>query len=225
MVLFGACSRPNVPGANLLGSCPDAEIEWIDMLMINDIKYQHHFPDPSSDEQVETIEKEKQIGTVSYKMADSACSNHKMKNGDAAFLAKGTPVYSIKGYPSYFVVAADDKVYVVEENSIAKTAGDLYPLKGLVKNIHIESTEDGRRLKAFSPESKEKFLEVWENLKIHDHETLNKKGKFEGERIFLDIELLNGVSFRQVYWADTNTFSSGIIGNETILQIIVDEQK
>lgn len=203
-----------------LSGCPDGEIDWVDVVMINDIKYQHHFPESDDGNTPLSIEKGSEIGKVTYKMADNACSNHKTKNGDAAYLEKGTPIFEIKGYPSSFVVVANDRVFVAEENKKAKTAGELYAMDQLVKNIYIESTEDGSRMHTFSQSSKDKFLDAWYQLKVEDVERLYRKGKFEGERVFLEIELNNGVTFRELYWADSNTFHSGAIGNKELKEII-----
>lgn len=109
-MLLSACSN-----SISLKGCPDAEIEWVDMLMIDDIKYEHHFPEPANENLPITIEKGREIGKVKYEMADSACSNHKMQNGDAAFLKEGTIIYEIKGYPTSLVVAANDVVYVTNQ--------------------------------------------------------------------------------------------------------------
>ena len=99
-------------------------------------------------------------------MADSACSNHKMKNGDAAFLKEGTIIYEIMGYPTALMVAADDDVYVANTNNKATTAGELYPMDKLVKNIHIESTEDGNRIHTFSQAWKDQYPSRFFRLKI-----------------------------------------------------------
>ena len=96
--------------------------------MIDDIKYEHHFPEPANENFPITIEKGKELGTVTYAMADSACSNHKMKNGDAAYLKEETSIYEIKGYPTSLIVAANDVVYIAKTNEKAKTAGELYPM-------------------------------------------------------------------------------------------------
>lgn len=146
-----------------------------------------------------------------------------MKNGDAAYLGSGTSIFELKGYPSTFAVVADEKVYIAEQNSSAKTAGELYPLKGLVKNIYIESTEDGSRLHTFTESSKETFIDAWYPLKLRDPNDLIKEGKLEGSRVFLEIELNNGISFRELYWADSNTFHSGVIGSDDIKEVINNE--
>ncbi|MGE7925039.1 hypothetical protein ACQKND_17925 [Viridibacillus arvi] len=163
-MLVSACSN-----FSSIKGCPDAVIEWIDVVMINDITYQHHFPKPSDEVTSISIERGRELGKVTYMMADSACSNHKMKNGDAAFLEEGTPIYEIKGYPTALVVMANDRVFVADTNKKAKTAGDLKPMDNLVKNIYFESTQD---------------------------------------------------TFSEVYWADFNTFSNGVIGNKEIQEVI-----
>ena len=205
---------------SFIGACPDAEIDWVDVLMIDDIQYEHHFPEAANENLPITIEEGRELGKVTYKMADNACSNHKMKNGDAAFLHAGTIIYEVKGYPTSLIVSANGEVYVVSTNEKAKTAGELYPMEKLVKNIYIESTEDGKRMHTFSQSSKDRFLAAFSELKLEDVQTLNTEGKLDGTRIFLGIELNNGVSFRQVYWVDSNTFHNGAIGNDEIKEVI-----
>lgn len=220
-LLLSSCSN-----FTSLKGCPDAEIEWVDMLMINDRKYEHHFQESadSADKNLPiTIEKGRELGKVTYEMADSACSNHKMQNGDAAYLKEGTIIYEIKGYPTSLIVAANDVAYVSNINKKARTAGELYPMDKLVKNIYIESTEDGKRIHTFSQSSKDKFLTEFYELKLEDVQSLNDLGKLEGTRIFLEIELNNGVSFRQLYWGDSNTFHIGAIGNDEIKEVISHE--
>ena len=84
----------------------------------------------------------------------------------------------------------------------------------LVKDIHIQSTDDGTRMHTFSQSSKDKFLAAFYELE------LNNAGKIDGTRLFLEIELMNGFSFRQVYWSESNTFNNGAIGNEEIKEVI-----
>lgn len=161
-LLLSSCSN-----FTSLNACPpNAVIDWVDVLMIDEIKYEHHFPDSANENLPITIEKGRELGKVTYEMADNACSNHKMQNGDAAFLKEGTIIYEIKGYPTSLIVAANDDVYVANTNKKAKTIGELYPMNKLVKNIYIESTEDGKRLHTFSQSSKDKFLAEFYKLRL-----------------------------------------------------------
>jgi hypothetical protein len=222
-LLLSSCSNATSNITSFIGGCPDAVIEWVDILMIDDIQYEHHYPEPVNENLPITIEEGRELGKVAYKMADSACSNHKMKNGDAAFLAAGTSIYKVIGYPTSLIVVANDEVYVANTNEKAKTAGELYPLDKLVKNIYIESTEDGKRMHTFSQPSKDKFLAAFSKMKLEDIQTLIDEGQLDGTRLFLEIELNNGVSFRQIYWVDSNTFHNGAIGNDEIKEVINDE--
>ncbi|PAE38961.1 hypothetical protein CHI06_17550 [Bacillus sp. 7884-1] len=209
--------------SNLTIGCPDGAIDWVDLLKIDDVTYQHQFEDTPDEPLSTQIEKGEPIGKVTYKMADNACSDHKMRNGDAAYLEKGTTVYAVRGYPSSLMVVANDKVYVADQKKDAKTIGDIYPIKGLVKEVHIESTDDGSRIHTFSPEAKEKFLNEWLLLEAIDPMEMYKEDAFEGNRIFLEIEMNNGVSFRELYWSDTNAFHRGAYGNKIIQEVINQE--
>lgn len=215
-LLLSSCNDATSNITSFIGGCPDAEIDWVDVLMIDDIQYEHYYPDTANEQLLITIEEGREIGKVTYTMADNACSNHKMKNGDAAFLNAGTIIYEVKGYPTSLIVSANDEVYVVSTNEKAKTAGELYPMDGLVKNIYIESTEDGKRMHTFSQPSKDRFLAAFSELKLEELQT-DSEGT---TRIFLGIELNNGVSFRLVYWVDSNTFHNGVIGNDEIKEVI-----
>lgn len=194
-------------------------IEWIDILMLNDIQYERHYPKPMDEDSPVIIERGQEIGQVMYKMEDRARIHHQMQNGHATYLEKDTAIYEIKGYPTTLLVAANDAVYVARLNESAKTVEELYPMRQLVKNIYIESTEDGRRLHTFTQSAKERFLNAFYSLKLEDVELIEQ----EGLRIFLEIELQNGVSFRQLYWSESNVFHNGAVGNDEIQKVIMDE--
>ncbi|MFD1356928.1 hypothetical protein ACFQ4X_03370 [Fictibacillus halophilus] len=210
------------------GDCTPVEAKWADTLMINDIHYQHDFPDPDDKEEV-LVEKGKLLGEVKYKMAGDVCEGYQMKNNDATLLEEGTKIYAIKDIPPSLAVVTYNKdvlsasrVFVVDRNEKAKTIGELYPIQGLVKDIHIESTLDGRRIHTFTPSSTEAFLKEWLPLKLQDPQKLDNKWD-ENKMIFLEFELTNGITFRQSYDLDSKVFHSGAVGNEAIADIIKKE--
>ncbi|RZT23585.1 hypothetical protein [Fictibacillus sp. BK138] len=210
------------------GDCSPVEAKWADTLMINDIHYQHDFPDPGDKEEVQ-VENGKLLGEVKYKLADNACEGYQMKNNDATLLEEGTEIYAINGIPTSLAVVTHNKddlsasrVFVVDRNEKAKTIGELYPIKDLVKDIHIESTLDGRRIHTFSPESTKAFLKEWLSLKLQNPKELNDAWN-ENKMIFLEFELMNGITFRHSYNLETKVFPLGAVGNETIGDIINKE--
>jgi hypothetical protein len=210
------------------GDCTPVEAKWADTLMINDIHYQHEFPDPDDKEEIQ-VEKGKLLGKVKYKMADNACEGYEMKNNDATLLEVGTKIYAIEDIPPSLAVVTHNKdvlsasrVFVVDRNEKAKTIGELYPIQGLVKDIHIESTLDGRRIHTFSPASTKVFLKEWLPLKLQDPKKLNDTWD-ENKVIFLEFELMNGITFRESYNLESKVFHSGAVGNEAIAAIIEKE--
>jgi hypothetical protein len=200
--------------------CPDAEIKWMDVLKINDIKYQHDFVE---EPEGFTPVKGKKIGEVSYQMADNACSGHKTRNGDAAFLQKGTDIYEVKGYPSSLMVTADDRVFVVDENNEAEKGSDLYPVQDKVRNIIFRSTEDDKIIHTFSEEAKNSFLKEWQAAEVFDQQKFAHEKTTESERVFIGVELENGVIFRVTYWSDKNFFGDGTKGTLELQKLIKDE--
>jgi len=203
--------------------CPDGAIDWVDVLMINDVKYQHQ-PEESPNQTLDPqIIKGKPIGKIKFKMADKACRDHKMLNGDATYLEEGTTVYAVKGYPKSLMVITKDRIYIAEQKKGAKRVGELYPIKGLVKNIYIVNIEDNSRVHTFSTESKERFLEEWLKLKLVNYNEMAKKGAFNEKEIFLEIELNNGVSLKLDYYANSNAFGVGANGTQSIQEILKQE--
>jgi hypothetical protein len=213
----------SVSGCNSLSAdCPpNTIIEWGDMLKINDIKYQHDFLDEPDDIVVETGKK---IGEVSYEMADDACTNHKMKNGDAAYLGEGTPIYEVKGYPTSLMIFAGERIFLVDENEKAKTVGEKYAIDGKVKNVVFLSTMDGALVHTFTKESKETFLKEWLSLELFDPMDLANENLSDRERVFIGIELENGVIFQETYWTEKNVFRHDAAKGTKELQRIVKSE-
>jgi hypothetical protein len=210
------------------GDCTPVEAKWADTLMINDIHYQHDFPDADDKEEVQ-VEKGKLLGEVKYKMADNACEGYQMKNNDATLLEVGTKIYAIKDIPPSLAVVTHNKdvlsesrVFVANRNENAETNGELFPIQGLVKDIHIESSLDGRRIHTFSPSSTEAFLKEWLPIKLQDPKKL-KDTWDENKVIFLEFELMNGITFRESYSLESKVFHSGAVGNKAIADIIDKE--
>src|SRR5690606_10416658 len=74
------------------------EIEWVDFLHIQDEKYNRIYQLEVANELFIGNE----IGEVTFKMADHVHNvNYHSKNGDAAYLEKGTKLYSIDHMPHF----------------------------------------------------------------------------------------------------------------------------
>lgn len=198
------------------GCPPNTIIEWVDIVQINDIKYVALDPGTY---QVNEEDKGQVMGEVSYTMADKACSNHKMKNGHAAYLGIETQIYEHTGYKSNYRVIADDTIYEVDSNDQAKTIGDLYDIEGKVVGMSIMSFYDGSHLTDLEEEHWKEFIDEFLALDYRGYDELyDKTGNEEGT--FLDIHLEDGTAVTIVYWTEANIINTGAYGNEKMKRII-----
>ncbi|PLR73161.1 hypothetical protein [Bacillus sp. UMB0728] len=211
--ILAACSNIG----SIESDCPpNAVIEWVDVLMVNGIKYE------GGDEGLsegEAPEKGKKIGEVTYTLADNACLGHKLKNGDAAFLPVGTEIYEIAGYRSDFRVLAGNQVYQVSENNKAKILSDLLDIKGKVAKMSLESDYDGSHISDFTEKETTEFIGDFLSLEYVGFNKVFKKIKGD-RRVFLRIHLKDGSSFGIGYWLDENVLNVGAVGTERMKGIV-----
>ncbi|MEN8702303.1 hypothetical protein [Bacillus infantis] len=200
---------------------PNAVIEWVDVLMVNGIKYEGEDEGLSEGE---APEKGKKIGEVTYTLADNACLGHKLKNGDAAFLPVGTEIYEIAGYRSDFRVLSGNQVYQVSENNKAKILSDLLDIKGKVTKMSLESDYDGSHISDFTEQEKTDFIGDFLSLEYVGFDKVYKKIKGD-RKVFLRIHLKDGSSFRIGYWLDENVLNVGAVGTERMKEIVMDREE
>lgn len=193
------------------------------MLQINDIKYEANYEATKS---IKKLDIGKQVGEITYTMSDKACSGHKMKNGHAAFLTIGTPVYMLNGYKSTYRVVADNKIYEVNTNNKTKYVSDLYDIKNKVQKISIESDYDSSHVSDFSQNATSQFTKEFLKLKLLREKQIEKYAKNlqDSDRIFLRVHLLDGSSFRIIYWTESNITSPWAFGNDTLKNIILSQK-
>ncbi|MBU9722802.1 MULTISPECIES: hypothetical protein [Bacillaceae] len=197
-------------------SCPDGEIEWVDTLMLNDVNYTGEDEGFSN---VDNLKEGSKIGEVEFMLADNACSNHRLRNGDAAFLPVGTEVFEIVGYDPTFRVFANGRLYQVRENENADTIRDLYDIEGRVQKLSLESTYDGRQLLDFTQDEMDAFIEDFLTLDYVGFHQIYERISTSNST-FLRIHLDDGTSFRISYWLDENALNPGAYGTERMKTII-----
>ncbi|MCM3628146.1 hypothetical protein M3194_12300 [Paenibacillus glycanilyticus] len=198
-----------------------AEIDWVDFLMINNIKYYQNYDGTKAVTEEQLGDK---LGEVSYMLNDHACTDHVEKNGDAAFLPIGTVVYALKGYKSEFRVVANNKIYEVKDNLKAATMGELLDIEGKVEKISLESSEDGSPIGDFGKEASTEFVHELLNLENVGFNAVYEKTKHEAG-IFLRVHLHDGTSFRMVYYPKANGFTAGAFGSEKLRMLIMSQRE
>ncbi|CAM3373528.1 hypothetical protein PALU110988_19220 [Paenibacillus lupini] len=198
-----------------------AVIEWVDFLMINNIKYYQNYDGTKSVTEEQLDDK---VGEVSYMLNDHACTDHVEKNGDAAFLPIGTVVYALKGYKPEFRVVANNKIYEVKDNSKAETIGELLDIEGKVEKISLESSEDGSPIGDFGKDETTEFVQELLSLENVGFNAVYEKIKHEAG-IFLRVHLHDGTSFRMVYYPSANGFTAGAFGSEKLRILIMSQRE
>ncbi|SFF05475.1 hypothetical protein SAMN04487969_112128 [Paenibacillus algorifonticola] len=220
---------PEVPEVQVKAAGPETEepaescnaiIDWVDFLMINGIKYHYNYEGSGkvSDDQLG-----EKLGEVSYMLNDHACTDYEEKDGDAAFLPIGTAIYAMKGYKPEFRVIANSKIYEVSDNPNAATLGQLFDIEGKVDKVGLESAQDGSPIGDFSAEASAQFIQELLPLQHVGFNQVYEKTKHESG-IFLRVYLLDGTSFRLVYYPEGNGFTAGAFGTESLKTLIMEQR-
>ncbi|MDG0792227.1 hypothetical protein OMP38_16150 [Cohnella ginsengisoli] len=188
--------------------------------MLSDVMYTANSEGTKEVSQAKQGEK---VGEVSYMLNDHACTDHQAKNGDAAFLPIGTAIYAMNDYKPSYRVMAGGKVYEAHSNPNAKTLGDLWDIDGKIAKVSLESGMDGSPIGDFAPEASAVFARDLPQLKLVGFDTIYKDNKPE-YGIFLRVHLLDGTSFRMVFYEKANAFTAGAYGTEAMKTVIVGER-
>jgi hypothetical protein len=201
------------------GNCY-AEIDWVDFLLINDSNYSRNV---DGIEKVTPDQIGNKVGEVSFMLNDHACTDYHAKNGDAAYLPIGTPIFEMKGYRSSFRVIADNKVYQAGTNPKARTMRELLDIEGKVVKIGLDSGYDGSAIGFFTPEASEQFVQQLLPLAYVGQDETYKKTMHESG-VFLRVYLKDGTSFRMVFYPKANAIG-GAFGTEPLKTLIMAERQ
>jgi hypothetical protein len=132
-----------------------------------------------------------------------------IKDGDAAFLAVGTPVYSVKGYrPSFRVAAGRDALRFFEADQVpgARTGADLFDLVGKVRYIGINSDFDGRTELAAIKDRKQVAMLVHAVLDA----PVRSGPPTEGESCIIAFHLADGTAVNRALHLGTGWLAPGV---------------
>ncbi|MFC5530652.1 hypothetical protein [Cohnella yongneupensis] len=205
--------------------CSNDDIEWEDALKLNDISYYRYYDNNENTATVTDSQLGEKIGKIRYAFNNNSCSNYKLKNGEAFYLAKGTPIYELRGYKSNFRVVADHAVYEVGKNPHARTLGDLWDIQGRVTRVTLQSGIDDSPLGEFTPTATSSLIDQLLPLSYVGFEAVYPKIKQHPTGgVLLRIHLQDGTSFRADYHSKANAFLDGAFATEAIQELILTEQ-
>jgi hypothetical protein len=99
LLLVSACQLPGSAQG-----CSNVQIDWVDFIQLGTTQY---LAAPGAPTTLQATDLGPVAARVKFKVSDNICDpNYKPKDGDAAFLEPGTPIYQVNGQPASKVVAA-----------------------------------------------------------------------------------------------------------------------
>jgi hypothetical protein len=134
------------------------------------------------------------------------------KDGDAALLEVGTPVYAVKGYKPEFMLAArtDEELvlYLSDSHPNAVIGSDVMDLEGKVEYIGVNSSKDGTtELAAIKNQSKvDELVQMVLKSRVDEEST----GGPNMDIYFLAFHMKDGITVTKSYGLQTNKMSRGV---------------
>jgi hypothetical protein len=175
----------------------------VDFIKLNGITYISHFRSYDL-----TASDLSPFSEISHRVQGTQ-RGHQLKDGDAAFLDAGTPVYSLAGYQPTFRLAAMREgkwyIYEVDTNPGAARGSDLLDIGGKVEYIAITSHVDRSQLGLIGGESV-----VNELVNMILEAPVEQMSATSGEQYFLEFHLKDGTTSTSSYLLDANTLNRGI---------------
>jgi hypothetical protein len=208
MGLVSCGSQTGGPGSS---GGQNVKIDWVNFIRFNGITYLA--TSMSSQDGLPASQLGPVFNTVKFKLDGNVRDpNYQMKDGDSAFLAAGTQVYTVKGYKSAFRLAAHFagriQLYEVDTNSQAHTGADLLDIGNKVLFIGIVSSQDGVTQVGAIKDPREITSLV--NMVLASPVNTNRidQGTMT---YFIAFHLQDGTSVKRAYWQGSGIMERGIV--------------
>ncbi len=187
-------------------------IDWIDFVELNGIQYVAASLDVGRPVEEEDLGPE--FAQVRFKLhGNMRDSNYHPKDGDAAFLGAGTPLYQVKGYEPEFRLAACREgrllLYEADTNPRARVGGDLLDIEGKVRYIGVNSPQDGTAQLADIREGGQVSQLVQTVVEAPVDQSFQPSDP--GEQRFIAFHLEDGTTVTRAYSPHSGELSRGIM--------------
>jgi hypothetical protein len=204
LALLGLAACAGEPGFGV-------QIDWVNVVQFGGIQY------------VATIDRggraptDADVGpvfaTVHFKLADNVHDpSYRLKDGDAAFLDAGTPVYSVPGYaPTFRLVARLTSrltFYEADTNPHAHSGADLLDIGGKVRSIGVNSQQDGTTELGVVKDPTQVLALVTMVLGAKVNQSYQER---DSASYFIAFHLDDGTAVTRAYWLGSGELSRGIL--------------
>ena len=205
------------PGSKLRCSPPldwEAEpvIDWVDFVELDGIQYVAASLDVGRPVKEDDLGPE--FAQVRFKLyGNMRDPSYQIKDGDAAFLGAGTPLYRVEGYDPEFRLAACREgrllLYEVGANPRARVGGDLLDIQGKVRYIGVNSYQDGTTQLAAIRDSGQVSRLV--RMVVEAPVDQSFQPSDPAEQRFIAFHLEDGTAVTRAYWPQSGALSQGIM--------------
>lgn len=191
-------------------------IDWVDSIKLNDISYLR------IQAVIAKADLAEPIGTVKFKLSENVHDpNYKTKNGDAAFLEPGTPIYRLKNYKPSFRVGVQSgnsiAVYEVSQNPKAQSGADLFDISDKVSSIGINNEQDNSEIvRITDPQKIHQLVQLVQDAKVESNYSAKS-----GKRYFIAFYLNDGSVLNRAFWPETHEIWPEILLPSEFTQIVL----
>lgn len=155
------------------------------------------------------------IGEVTCRLSGYTGMRYKPRDGDAAFLDPGTPIYSLQDYATSFRVAAESPtvdgfaVYEARTNPNAETGADILDIRGKVTLFRVRGATGGLSRSTDIHDADEIASIVAMVLDSPVDHADREHGELDQYQV--EFSLKDGTIVVRAYWPETGELSRGII--------------
>jgi hypothetical protein len=197
-----------------------AQIDWVNFMRFGGITYLASF-DVGRDLQRADLGAEFAIVRVRLD-GNVYDTSYQTRDGDAAYLDAGTPVYRVNGYAPTFRLAAHQDGQIVffeaDTNPHAKTGADLLDIGGKVQSITV--TDDDDKGTAVATLADGHLVTTLVTLVLSAPVDQSRQSASSGPRYFLIFHLADGTRVGRLYTPDAHELARGIIVPDAFVSIL-----
>lgn len=197
-----------------------SSVSWIDVLHVDGRTYERVDVVPPHESSIDRSQLAEQLGTIRCTTADDVHdSGYDLRDGEATFLERGTPVYAIADADVSFRVAAVDagEPVAYEHRDLSGTSGaDLLPFPAEdVATVTFLSDIDGRTVlgQLTEPDTVLAFVEELQAAPIGDRPDLG-----EEPRVFVALEFVDQPPVTVVTYPAHGITTAGLRLPEPVLE-------
>lgn len=189
-------------------------IDWVPFIQFHGISY-IAVQTGAADTLIQADDLGPQFAEVQFMVADNVQDPaYRVKDGDAAFLPAGTPVFRVTGYDPQFRLAATQDgqlmLFEADTNPHAQRGAELLDIGGHVLYIGINSETDGTTELAAITDAQqvttlvEMVLTAPVDQRPQNHDD-------QAERYFVAFHLRDATVVNRAFWPDSGELSRGIL--------------